>query len=55
MLNVALTRVTKSKGYFSIKPKPFFGEGSLPKIEELLKRASNVDALKKLESKPSKL
>jgi hypothetical protein len=39
---VALTRVTKSKDYFSIKLKSVLAEGSLPEIAELFRRASNV-------------
>lgn len=42
LLKVALTKVTKSKDYFSVKLESILDEGSLPEIAELFRRASNM-------------
>jgi hypothetical protein len=44
LLNSKLTRVIKSRNYFSIKLQSILVKGSIPNIIELFKRASNVRA-----------
>jgi hypothetical protein len=44
LLNSILTRVIKSRNYFSIKLQFVLIEGSIPKIAKLFRRVSNVKA-----------
>ncbi len=47
LLNSTLTKVIKSKNYFSIKLQSILAKGSILKIVKLFKRASNVRAFEK--------
>jgi hypothetical protein len=44
LLNSTITRVIKSRNYFSIKLHSILGKGSIPEIAELFRRAYNVRA-----------
>jgi hypothetical protein len=46
LLNSTLTRVIKSRNYFSIKLQSILTKGSIPEAVELLRRTSNVKAFK---------